>query len=254
MTQLSTRPGTVSKFAPLVFTAMDTLIAVQSHTRISPDTALGIEEAFAEREQRFSLHRDSEARQVARHELPLDATSAEFRATYWAAVDWGARTDGAFTPHHPAGHIDLFGIVKALAIQEAGDLLTAAGHQDWLINAGGDLWRHGRAPVGEAWTQNLLDPAHRPALLEQYAPHARRAIASAGGRDRGEHVWRRFGDATYRQVSVAADDIVAADVLATAILAGGESTLELALAHWDIDVFATGRDGRSWVTPSTRAA
>lgn len=258
------------RYAPLVFTALDTLIGVQSEDRISPATAQGIEAAFTEREERFSLYRDSEARRVARHELPLDAASARFRATYWEAIDWGLRTDGAFTPHHPAGHIDLSGIVLALALDEAGEVLTAAGHRDWVINAGGDLWRHGRAPVGEPWIRGLVDPAsllgtgspdpvrldrpERPALLDRYAPDHRRAIATSGGNDHGEQVWRLFGDTTFSRVSVAADDIVTAEVLATAILAGGETTLELALAQWDIDVLATGRGGRTWATPSVRAA
>jgi thiamine biosynthesis lipoprotein len=54
-------------------------------------------------------------------------------------------------------------------------------------------------------------------------------------------------------VSVAAQDIVTADVLATAIVAGGRPTLDAVTARWDVDVLAVADDGGLLATPGFRA-
>ena len=54
-------------------------------------------------------------------------------------------------------------------------------------------------------------------------------------------------------MSVAAADIVTADVLATAIVAGGSPMLDLAAEGWDIDVLAVRSDGEVLATPGFRA-
>ena len=51
------------------------------------------------------------------------------------------------------------------------------------------------------------------------------------------------------QVSVAAGDIVTADVLATAIVAGGEAALDELSSREPVDVLAVRRDGTMAATP-----
>jgi thiamine biosynthesis lipoprotein len=58
----------------------------------------------------------------------------------------------------------------------------------------------------------------------------------------------------FLQVSVAAQDIVTADVLATAIVAGGTPTLDQAVEQWSVDVLAVGRTGTMLATPGFRHA
>jgi thiamine biosynthesis lipoprotein len=60
-------------------------------------------------------------------------------------------------------------------------------------------------------------------------------------------------DDTFSQVTVAAADIETADVLATAILAGGVTTMKLAQQTYDIDVLACAHDGRIWASPVFQA-
>jgi thiamine biosynthesis lipoprotein len=60
-------------------------------------------------------------------------------------------------------------------------------------------------------------------------------------------------DDTFSQVSVAAADIETADVLATAILAGGVTTMQLVQEKYDIDVLACAHDGRVWASPVFQA-
>jgi thiamine biosynthesis lipoprotein ApbE len=50
-------------------------------------------------------------------------------------------------------------------------------------------------------------------------------------------------------VSVAAPDIVTADVLATAIVAGGDAALDELTSREPIDVLAVRRDGTLTATP-----
>ena len=55
------------------------------------------------------------------------------------------------------------------------------------------------------------------------------------------------------QVTVAAPDIMTADVLATAILAGGRRTLDVALTRWDVQVLACSASGEFLATEAFRA-
>ena len=53
-------------------------------------------------------------------------------------------------------------------------------------------------------------------------------------------------------MSVVADDIVTADVWATAVLAGGLETLQDAAARPGIEVLACGAQGEFWSTEAFR--
>ena len=70
----------------------------------------------------------------------------------------------------------------------------------------------------------------------------------------GDHIWLggSTGPAEYVQVTVVAGDIVTADVLATAIVAGGRSGLDEITERWDVDVLAVDRTGAMVATPGIR--
>jgi len=232
-----------------VFEAMGTVVSVQA-TTISDAARRDLRGVFGDLEDRFTLYRpDSEASAVARRDLLVPHASPEYRRVYDLAVDWRERTDGSFTPHRPDGVIDLSGIVKALAIAGSADVLDAAGLDRWCINAGGDVLVSGTQDDGNPWVVGIVDPDDRTALLSQYSAPGRRAVATSGTAERGEHVWRTGANATFGQVTVVADDIVTADVLATAILAGGPDALEHAQRNWSIEVLACASDGRLWASP-----
>ncbi|WP_394552910.1 FAD:protein FMN transferase [Agromyces sp. MMS24-JH15] len=201
---------------------------------------------------------DSELSRVGRGELSLLDAGTDVRRAYAIALEWRLRTRGAFTPHRGDGRIDLDGVVKALAVAESGAVLDRAGATGWAIDAGGDvLVAHGPGPV---WQVGVVDPDERGALLGgiplggelgDTGPGGRRALATSGSAERGDHIWTRPGEgpSPFRQVSVAADDIVTADVLATAIVAGGEAALDECADRFDIDVLAVRRDGALLATP-----
>ena len=213
-----------------------------------PNEALSeVQAIFARLDERFSLYReDSEASRMARGELPLRDASDEARELYSLAHRWREATNGAFQPHRPDGVIDLAGIVKAEAIRRSGEVLERSGGS-WLINAGGDVLTSGSGVVG------VVNPFDRGELLTQFATtDIHRAVATSGTAERGEHIWRAGAAGDFVQATVAARDILTADVLATAIMSGGAATLDQLTREHDIEVLTVDRDGALRATPAFR--
>lgn len=206
---------------------------------------------------RFSLHRpDSELSAVARG-LPLVEASAEVLAAYALALDWRRRTEGQFTAHRPDGVLDLSGIVKSWAMAAAGDALRDRGAWNWCLNVGGDVLTEGVDHEGRPWIVGIADPADRARLLTAVSlDDDRRAIATSGSTERGDHIWgaRALDENGFRQVTVIAPDIVTADVLATALVAGGRDYLDEATSRFPIEVLTVDRAGELLITPGMREA
>jgi thiamine biosynthesis lipoprotein len=211
-----------------------------------------VREVFDDADHRFSLHRpESELRRVADGSLELLDASAELREVYATALGWRRETGGAFTPHRPDGIVDMNGIVKAWAMAEAG---RALGDGAWCLNVGGDVLVSGHADGSTPWVVGIVDPSDRSALLTAVPlVGSRRAAATSGSAERGDHIWTRGGErAEFAQVTVLADDIVTADVLATAIVSGGSTSLDELTARFDVDVLTVDRDGALRATPGMR--
>lgn len=223
------------------------------------DAFAGVRDVFDGFERTFSLYRhDSELSRIARGELRLDDASREMRDAYAEAVGWRARTRGAFTPHRPDGVVDLSGLVKAEAIAAAGDVLRSVGFGAFSVNAGGDVLTAGAARRGH-WTTGVIDPADRSHLLTAVRSDADLpAAATSGTSERGEHIWSTPahaeappGDAI-AQATVLAGDIVTADVLATAIVAGGRATLDAVTEEHPVGVLVVFGDGTLAANPRCR--
>ncbi|WP_233204647.1 FAD:protein FMN transferase [Cryobacterium sp. Y62] len=236
----------------LTFATMGTVVSLRLEDADAVDL---VETVFHRWDEQFSLYReDSELSRIARGDIRLTEASQSLRACYALALHWCERTQGVFTPHRADDVIDLSGVVKALAIAEAGAALTARGSTNWSINAGGDVLVSGDAGHPE-WSVGIVDPSDRGELIASVPlRHPLRAVATSGSAERGEHIWTALnGDPSpFRQVSVFAADIVTADVLATAIVAGGETTLNEMTERFAIDVLAVRLDGQLLATPGLR--
>ena len=269
----SSRPGTVmppdarvsaedgAGTGALTVTSMGTVLSIRFGRTVDPAAREAARDAvtrvFGRWDARFSLYRDdSELSRINRGELRLTQASPALRDCYALALDWRDRTDGVFTPHRADGVLDLSGVVKALAIDEAGGTLHALGLGDWSLNAGGDVLVAGDQAPGLDWVAGIVDPEDRARTLA-VVPLALplRAVATSGSAERGDHIWSSGsgGASAYRQVSVLARDIVTADVLATAIIAGGEATLNRSTETWPVEVLVVLRDGSLLATPGLRA-
>ncbi|MFE4195803.1 FAD:protein FMN transferase [Paenarthrobacter sp. NPDC056912] len=215
-----------------------------------------VEGIFAEFDVTFSLYRrGSEASRLARGELTLAYASESMQDLYAEASEWRLATDGAFTAERPDGALDLSGIVKAHAAREAALSLSALGLWNWCLNAGGDVLVSGspQPDTKQPWLAGIMDPLDRQALLGAYPLRTMSALATSGSAERGEHIWAvGSGTPEFAQVTVAAMDIVTADVLATAIVAGGPRMLDQAVGKWDAEVLAVRRNGTLLATPGFR--
>lgn len=214
--------------------------------------------AFARWEARCSLFDpNSELSRIGRGALALADADPRVRDAYALAMHWRAATDGAFTPHRGDGRIDLNGVVKALAAVEAGEAISAVGIGRWAIDAGGDVLVAPAAadtgPRGADWRVGIAEPADRMRLLTRFDldGRGRRAIATSGSAERGDHIWTQpgVGPSPFLQASVAAGDLVTADVLATAIIAGGHAAYDDLAARHDIDALVVTREGGLLATP-----
>ena len=234
------------------FITMGTVVSIRlAHT--APDDSRAVEavaavtDVFEEFNARFSLYLEgSELSQISRGELALADSSSEMRAAYARAIEWRSRTNGDFTPHRPDGVVDLNGTIKAEAIDAAARVLRDHGFQNFSLNCGGDVLVQGE-PESGSWMTGIVDPGPNNTLLSA-VQHTDEwcAIATSSVTERGEHIWSRpetATDAIFTQVSVVTDNIVTADVWATAIMAGGQRALDLAVVTDKLAVLAVKRDG-----------
>jgi len=234
------------------FVTMGTVVSIRlAHTKPDDVRALAAvaaaAEVFEEFNARFSLYlEESELSKISRGEIALAHSSTEMREAYARAIDWRSRTNGDFTPHRPDGVIDLNGTIKAEAINAAARTLQEHGFNDFSLNCGGDVLVSG-TPESGSWVTGIADPGPNNTMLSA-VQHTEEwcAIATSSITERGEHIWSRpetATDAIFTQVSVVADNIVTADVWATAVMAGGQRALDLAVATDKLGVLAVTRDG-----------
>jgi FAD:protein FMN transferase len=204
---------------------------------------------FEQLEARFSRWREGSEAARVRAGLPVVATSEAFREVYRAAMLWRLETEGAFEPQEPGGAIDLDGIVKALAIEQAGAALDRLGFERWSIAAGGDVLVRAE-PSDPLRIVGVADPAG--GLLAALAlREGRRAVATSGISERGEHI---RGRSDLVQVTVVADDVVTADVLATAMAASDRAGFDALCDRFPVDVLAVTADGGLLATEGIRRA
>ncbi len=149
---------------------------------------------------------------------------------------------------------DLCGIAKGHALDRMAALLRERGHDDFLIDFGGDLIAAGLHPEGRGWRIAVEDPRPgAPGLAARLAPGAM-AVATSGPKAQGYaldgRVWSHIMDPATRapveggpaSVTVLAPTALAADGWATALAAAGAGGPALA-AQQGIAALFLLRDG-----------
>lgn len=236
-----------------VFEAMGTIVSLTVVDELSAATQQAataeVESVFTALNERFSLYReDSEISRIAQGALTLSESSEEMREAYAVALHWRERTNGVFTPHRPDGTLDLSGIIKAIAIDQAADALRLHSYSNFSLNAGGDVLVSGSQDglAASGWTTGIVDPREPHTMLTAVVQtDTLPALATSGTAERGEHIWRRpESELHFHQASVLAPDIVMADVLATALIAGGRPAFEHAAANFPVALFAIDENNK----------
>jgi thiamine biosynthesis lipoprotein len=77
-------------------------------------------------------------------------------------------------------HIDLGGIAKGYAVDGAARLLKSSGVEDFLVQAGGDLYGSGKKPDGTPWVSGVRDPRGPDGSFFAMIELANHAFSTAG--------------------------------------------------------------------------
>lgn len=115
--------------------------------------------------------------------------------------------------------LTLDGIAKGAIVDEASSALRSAGIENFLIDAGGDIYAAGRNEAGKNWKIAVESPekdGNYPAVISL----SNRAVATSGCYERPGHLINPrsgIGASLYRSVSVSANTVKEADALATAL-------------------------------------
>lgn len=185
----------------------------------------------------FSLYKpDSPMSRLARGETSVAQSPAVVEDIWQACEEWETATDGwfkAFTPQHT---FDPSGLVKTWAGREAARALQESGITDFTLNAGGDIWLAEGLSAGVNWRIGISKPitiaSPDAGVLTVFdlSGTAMRAVATSGSAERGEHIWNPKSPGSIQeelvQVTVISDDLVRADVWATAAFAEGPLAVE----------------------------
>jgi len=202
----------------------------------SPATVdLAIESACAvlhDADDVFSLWQPaSPMSRLQRHEVELSAVPLEVGQVLLACETMRQMTGGWFDARRMPRGVDPTGYVKGWAAQRALEVLSDAGVEAALVNAGGDAVAFGWPTAHRPWRLGIRDPESVGGLVGIVAleplGRERVALATSGTYERGEHLidpatgLAATSDVT--SASVLGPDLGVADALATALAAGGRA-------------------------------
>ena len=152
----------------------------------------------------------------------LSDMSKEFRSIYDECIKYEKLTDGYFSAffekrYNPTGY------VKGWAIEQVSKKIKKDGFDDYCINLSGDMkFSSSGEKIWRVAIQNPFDKNKSIAVLAL----KNGAIATSGNYERGEHILNPKKPNVISDiagVTIVGEDIIKADVLATAIYAMGLS-------------------------------
>ena len=196
-------------------------------------------EILHEADRTFSLYKpESPLSQLSRGETSVAKCPPVVNEIWDACDEWEKKTGGWFSAMTPQNTFDPSGIVKTWAAKRAAEFIVAGGITDFTMNAGGDVWLSDGLTEERDWriaiskTVSIASPDAGVLTVIDLGGTKFRAMATSGSAERGDHIWNpkapgKEAPTELLQVSVVADDLVTADVWATAAFAEGQR----AIAH-----------------------
>jgi len=217
---------------------------------------------LADVDARFSPYRaTSEISRLARAEIGLDDVAPDVRFVLTRCEALRVESDGFFDVRGPGllGGLDPSGYVKGWAVEEAAQILEAAGARNYAINAGGDVVLRGSPEPGRPWLVGIRHPLEADQVVARLAIEpgpGRWAVATSGLYERGDHIvvpgsGRR--PEGILSMTVAGPSLARADAYATAAFAMGPAGLAWIAGRPDYAAYAIDGDLRpSWTLPFER--
>jgi thiamine biosynthesis lipoprotein len=160
----------------------------------------------------------------------------------------------------PKTKISLGGIAKGYAIDRAAEMLLAAGIEDFLAQAGGDLYVHGHRVDGSPWVAGVRDPRGPEGSYFARMPVLDHAFSTAGDYERSYLVGGKryhhiidprtgYPATASRSVTIWAKDALTADALDDAVfILGPTEGLLLVEATGDAGAIIVDRDNHVFVS------
>ena len=157
---------------------------------------------------------------------------------------------------------DLSGIAKGKIVDLARDYLRSAGFDDFLVDAGGDIYVSGRNLDRMKWRVAIQDPVHRDSY-SGIVEKSNAAIVTSGDYEnffihngkRYSHLFNPFTgfpDSDVKSVTIVSDETTSGDALATAVFTMGSSEGFQFLLEHGIEgyiIYDSGDDIESLSTP-----
>lgn len=145
-------------------------------------------EYFTEVDERFSPYKTTS--EVSRINAGGEGTtfSSEMKEVLERAEETKHATDGYFDVYTPDGFLDPSGLVKGWAINIAADRIHAAGHENFWVDAGGDIQTGGKNNDGGEWSVGIRSPLNVNDIVKVIYPRGK-GVATSGTYIRGEHIW-----------------------------------------------------------------
>ncbi len=198
----------------------------------------------------FSTFRpDSEINRLDRGELTEDACHPQVRHILALCEGLRTATDGYFDIR-AAGRLDPSGVVKGWSIEQASEILAAAGCPDHLIDGGGDVRLHGRAGPNTQWRVGVVHPLRLDAFCAALQL-SDGAVATSGTYERGCHVidpHRRRPATDLAAVTVIGAELTMTDAYATAALAMGTAAPRWLQGLAGHEAMVIDTEGSGWET------
>lgn len=235
------------------FNTMGTVVSISYRSDLSlPEASYHtgkISEIFTSYDEEFSTYKPESmvSRINAAAAEPIEFSDAAFEV-FNLAEKFRLTTEGYFDIITPEGKTDPSGVVKAYALQKAGEYLTKNAVEDWCINAGGDILANSQ---GAPWIAGISNPSKKDELLSTVSlSFPMKSLATSGFSERGMHIWTPVGTehSDIVQASVISDDIIFADVMATALIARGSQGLSWVEEYPTAEALLVQRDGSYLVT------
>ncbi len=222
-------------------------------------------DALREADAVFSTYRDeSEISRLNRGEVTVDDLSPLFTEVVELASRFERVSGGAFTLRDASGAWDLNGIVKGWAAERAAQRLRGLGVENFCLNAGGDVIAAGESRDHGPWNVGIRSPDSAQQMIAVLSVRDM-AVATSATYERGQHIVDgRTGRPPegLSSVTVIAEDLTTADVLATTVFVLGPDGPAWAAERYDCSVLAVtesgtfidGGDLRRWLARGEAAA
>jgi len=203
----------------------------------------------------FSIYRPtSQVSQLASGAIELRECAPEVAYVLDLCAQAAEISDGCFSAH-PAGQLDLSGMVKGWSLDVASQMLRRAGSRHHCICAGSDFWCLGRPQPAESWRVGVFDPHDASRLLAVVeAPPGHEvglAVATSGTAVRGARIVDPHTGETNEdlaELTVIGADVTFVGWVATAGFAMGHDSRPWLEGLPGIEAFAVTPDGDYWGT------